>query len=233
MTDEPSFPTGVEFLPQRYEAAVPIENLVPWDGNPRRHDKAKIRESIGTNGFAGVVIVQEATSRIIAGHGRTEDVLDAGGETVPVLWLDVDDDTAARLLVALNATEDAASNDPADLAAFLGQLAVSPTGLLGTTYSDADLDLLIVDELTREIGDDGPTDPMEEWVGMPEFEQENLGSKYRTTIHFRNEDDADEFARKVLGEQTRKRSAWWPEHDGFEGSTVAQAWIQDEETTSP
>lgn len=54
-------------------------------------------------------------------------------------------------------------------------------------------------------------DPSMEWVGMPEFEQEDL-SPYRTIhVHFQNEEDIQGFAQLVEQSITEKtRMLWYP-----------------------
>ena len=52
-------------VPQEYDAAYPIGNLDEHPDNYRIHDEALLDESIGANGFYGVVIVQASTNRIL------------------------------------------------------------------------------------------------------------------------------------------------------------------------
>jgi hypothetical protein len=50
-----------------------------------------------------------------------------------------------------------------------------------------------------------------EWEGMPEFHQEDLTSKRKIFIHFRNEDDVQEFAKLINQTITPKqKSLWFP-----------------------
>lgn len=110
-------------------AKQPIETvdprtLVPHPENPRRGDVAGVTRSIRDNGWWGVVIAQRSTGRILAGHTRTAAAIEAGLESVPVFWLDVDDDGARRVLLADNRWADVATYDPAGLAALLGFIGV-------------------------------------------------------------------------------------------------------------
>jgi DNA modification methylase len=70
--------------------------------------------------------------------------VEAGAKSVPVIWVDVDDETAVRVLLADNRTNDVASYDNAVLAEILSELASGP-GLEGTGYDGDDLDALIAD----------------------------------------------------------------------------------------
>lgn len=49
----------------------------------------------------------------------------------------------------------------------------------------------------------------QEWIDMPEFEQENL-APYRTIyIHFRNDEDVEAFAKLIGQKITPKNKAYW------------------------
>lgn len=64
---------------------VPLRQLATWPGNPKAHDEVVLGESFERFGFIDPVIVDEATGRIVAGHGRREKLLQlqAAGATPP------------------------------------------------------------------------------------------------------------------------------------------------------
>lgn len=129
-------------IPQRYEAAVDITTLSEFPGNPRVGDEESINDSMEVHGFYGAVIVQESTRKIIAGNHRTRVARRRGDLTIPVLWLDVDDDEAQRLMLIDNRSNDMAAYDNPLLVALLAQLQESERGLIGTGYNNDDLKLL-------------------------------------------------------------------------------------------
>jgi DNA modification methylase len=147
-------------LDQRYDPAYPVDKLLDWPGNPRAHDDAAIEESMAALGFFGAVLVQQSTSRIIAGHGRRDAARAHGETTVPALVVDVDDDRATRMLIGDNATSDKARTLEAELATLLQGL---EGGLHGTTYDQADLARLVKRWHTPVDPDDAPPLP----VGAP------------------------------------------------------------------
>ena len=51
----------------------------------------------------------------------------------------------------------------------------------------------------------------EEWIGMPEYEQEKLDPQRTIFIHFRSEEDARDFE-KVIGQKIypKEKSYWHP-----------------------
>lgn len=103
-----------------------------------------IYQSIEANGFYGAIVAQRSTGYILAGNHRYKAAVEAGAKSVPVIWVDVDDETAVRVLLADNRTNDVASYDNAVLAEILTELANGP-GLEGTGYDGDDLDQLLND----------------------------------------------------------------------------------------
>jgi len=68
-----------------------------------------------------------------------------------------------------------------------------------------------------EIPDNDPNEVMdenEEWVGMPEFSQEDLGAIRSIKINFETDRDVQEFAILLKQSITDKtRSVWYPRKD--------------------
>jgi len=64
---------------------VRVDRLVPADRNPRFHDLERIRTSIRRFGFVAPLLVNEATGKLLAGHGRVQALLGMidGGEDPP------------------------------------------------------------------------------------------------------------------------------------------------------
>jgi hypothetical protein len=51
----------------------------------------------------------------------------------------------------------------------------------------------------------------EDWKDMPEFEQEDLTSKRKIVVHFRNDEDVKEFEQLMKQKITPKqKSLWYP-----------------------
>lgn len=128
---------------QQYEMAS-VGAVRPHPANPRQGDVGAIYESIEANGFFGAVLAQRSTGYILAGNHRYKAAMEAGLQSVPVIWADVDDDRALRILLADNRTNDKASYDDNALAAILSDLA-NTSDLVGTGYDGDDLDQLIAD----------------------------------------------------------------------------------------
>lgn len=118
---------------------VALEHLVPYPGNPRRGDVGLITESVAANGFYGAVVAQRSTRYVLAGNHRLAAAAAAGLSELPVIWVEVDDATARRILLADNRTNDLAGYDNERLAALLGSL----EDLTGTGYITEDISTLL------------------------------------------------------------------------------------------
>jgi hypothetical protein len=127
--------------PQTFEM-VGVNSLHVHPANPRQGDVGAIYESIEHNGFYGAIIVQRSSGAILAGNHRYMAAVQSGITELPVLYVDVDDDRALRILLADNRTNDKASYDNSSLAEILSDLA-NTSDLLGTGYDGDDLDELI------------------------------------------------------------------------------------------
>jgi hypothetical protein len=52
----------------------------------------------------------------------------------------------------------------------------------------------------------------DEWQDMPEFIQEDLTSKRKIIVHFRNDEDVEKFAELIGQKITPKQSSLWYPH---------------------
>lgn len=130
---------GPRILGQRYEAEADLSRLEDHPRNPRLGDGAAVAGSIAANGFYGAIIAQESTRRILAGHTRRRELAAAGATRGPVLWVDVDDATAERILVADNRTGELAAWDEEALLGLLRDMSAGEAALAGTGFSEDDL----------------------------------------------------------------------------------------------
>lgn len=130
-------------ISQKYRRAQ-VSDLKPHPDNPRQGDVGAIHTSIEANGFYGAIIVQKSTQHVLAGNHRLVALQQAGERTVPVIEVDVDDETARRILLADNRTNDLAAYDNQLLTDLLTSIAQeNPEALLGTGYDGDDLDDLL------------------------------------------------------------------------------------------
>jgi len=160
---------------QRYEPNADLGVLVDHPDNPRRGDDAAVSSSIDALGFYGAIIAQESTRRILAGHTRRRALAAAGTAHAPVLWLDVDDTTATRILLADNRTAELASWDDEQLAETLRSLADESFDLAALGWQEDELaelllgDASLLDE-TEDVGRIAPLIYSDECVIDAAFE---------------------------------------------------------------
>jgi ParB-like chromosome segregation protein Spo0J len=134
---------------------VPITDVTPYPGNPRRGDQAAITASIRDLGLYTGVVVQRSTGHIVVGNHRRHGLVDLGATLIPVDYLDVDDTRAAAIVARDNRTSDQGGYSDEDLLALL----TSEGEVLALSgYDGADLDVIrraVADlEFTRTAGDD-------------------------------------------------------------------------------
>lgn len=146
---------------------TPVSALSEHPSNPREGDVGAIVESLDANGFYGLIVAQRSTGHILAGNHRFRAAVMRGMDTVPVQWVDVDDEHAMRILLVDNRSSDRASYDNTTLLELLEQV----PSLTGTGYTDDDLrDLKALVEgawLPNDKADVDATPPdnsMERWV---------------------------------------------------------------------
>jgi ParB-like chromosome segregation protein Spo0J len=117
---------------------VPIADLEPFPGNPRRGDVDAVVESLRRFGQQRPVLVNGG--RIIAGHHVVLAAGQEGWTHVAALAGDFATDEEARAyLIADNGTHDRGDYDWRQLRAQLEELAKTDSGLAGTGYAEEDL----------------------------------------------------------------------------------------------
>ncbi|MEK2474087.1 ParB/RepB/Spo0J family partition protein [Streptomyces noursei] len=126
------------------DLAVPVGELAPYHRNPRTGDLDSIAESLSTNGQYRPIVVNRGThtgrpNEILAGNHTFKAAKQLGWAEIAVTWLDVDDNTAAKIVIVDNRTSDLAGYDTILLADILQDL----PDLQGTGYDQEQLDQLL------------------------------------------------------------------------------------------
>lgn len=140
---------------------VPATELREHPKNPRKGDVEAIKQSMQANGIYRPVIVQKSTGYILAGNHTYRAMREMGETDIPTILIDVDDDTATRILLADNRTADLGDYDHETLIQLLQDI----PDLDGTGYDPQDLENLLrlqpetsLDDLLDEyppVDDDG------------------------------------------------------------------------------
>lgn len=201
---------------------VAVGDLTTHPGNPRRGDLASVKASIEVNGFYGTIVAQRSTGYVLAGNHRLMAARELGMSEVPVVWVDCDDTRARAILAADNRTSELGGFDKEALATLLEGLRIEDA-LEGVGYDEGDITRLL-----SELEPEDDWSPEDEWVGMPDYEQEDLNAKYTLKINFETLDDKLDFGRLIgqtLTEATK--SVWHPKHEKDE--VVDLRWVGDDE----
>jgi hypothetical protein len=150
---------------------VPIDELKESDWNPNEEDRQTLdalKASIRQNGLVVPLVVREADNSIIGGHHRLYAIRELMGEgwelpgnTIPVVYVDVSEEQAKRLNLALNKITGQPNLDK--LGALLKELQdmSSPDELATTGYTPHEIDDLL--ELLE-------TDPEALYQSIPDHE---------------------------------------------------------------
>lgn len=158
--------------------------------NPREGDLGAIMESIRVNGFYGVLVVQRSTTHILAGNHRYMAGCQLGMTEFPVVWLDVDDASALRIVLADNRTSDLALNNIDVLVHHLTQIMQNTGSLEGTGYDGDDLDTMLKDlDKSLDFGATGADD-----------ESGALGHKYEVVVECASEQEQTALIDRLQGE---------------------------------
>lgn len=162
--------------PQRYEHDCPVDRLLEHPANANVGDEQAIDESMNELGFFGACLVQESTGFIIVGNHRKRIAQRRGEPTVPVLWVDVDDETAERMAIADNESRSKAVWNEPQLREQLERLVKSSRGLAGTGFTEAHLnDLRLLADNAKRPQPQRRTDKTDEelsrefWPMIPGF----------------------------------------------------------------
>jgi len=138
---------------------VSVDKLEPHPSNPRRGAVESVKESIRVNGFFGTILAQVSTGYILAGNHRFLAAKELGMAKVPVVWIDVDDKAALKILLADNRTSDLATYDDAVLSALLTSVS-EDSSLEGTGYDDRFLSKLLERYDLPQEGSDLPPESL-------------------------------------------------------------------------
>lgn len=133
-------------LPQPEIRVVSLQDLKPWDKNPRRgHAVDAIARSIEAFGYQAPIIVQKSTLRVLAGHGRLEALKRKGYTDAPVVIADLTDEQATLYTIADNKLGELSTWDEQLLADIVQGLNLATTALSVTGFDEAALRELLQD----------------------------------------------------------------------------------------
>lgn len=101
---------------------VPLGKLGHYPGNPRRGNVKAIAGSLHANGQYAPIVVQRSTSYVLAGNHTLMAARSLGWPDVDVVYVDVDDTAARKIVLSSNRTADFGRYDDTALADLLAAL---------------------------------------------------------------------------------------------------------------
>lgn len=118
--------------------SVAISSLTGYPTNPRRGDIESIALSLKAHGQYRPIVVQRSTKFILAGNHTYKAAKKLGWKKIKVTFVDVDEESAKRIVLADNRMTDLAGyNEP-----LLKSLLTALPDLEGTGFSQAEVDTL-------------------------------------------------------------------------------------------
>lgn len=117
---------------------VPLSALSLFPGNAREGDIGAICESLRMNGQYRPVVANVRDRRILVGNHTAQAIQAMGWSEIAVVWVDVPDDEATRIVLVDNRTQDVATYDHDALLELLAGL----SDLNGTGWTWEDLNEL-------------------------------------------------------------------------------------------
>jgi len=179
---------------------LPIDEVIPWDKNPKKHHKEAIIESIKRFNVTKPILIRKGTHTIIAGRGRTEALKELGFKEVPVIELEMSDADAKAYAVIDNQTTIEYGWDDVMLDMVLKDIKIETP----------DLDLKLFGLEQPEPEDIVKLNHDEEWQGMPEFIMDDATGR-KIVMHFKTDEAVDSFA-KAIGQKITDKTKylWYP-----------------------
>lgn len=157
-----------------------ITDLQRAEANAKGHDVEGIAASVRRFGFVEPIILDTRTMRLVAGHGRLDDLeaKQAAGDDVPdgidvdddgtwlapvIHWTSADDAEAEAYAVAVNQLPMAGGWEPETLIEQLERIQQTELGLDGVGFARDDLDLMLAERALLLEQPDTMPPPPKEW----------------------------------------------------------------------
>jgi ParB-like chromosome segregation protein Spo0J len=208
----------VKLIEQAYEV-VSIDAIKPHPRNVNEGNLAAIGDSMRTNGFYGALRVQRSTGYIVAGNHSWAAAEEIGLTAVPVIFLDIDDDAALRVMLSDNQTARESHNREQELAELLTEISHTSAALSGTGFASEDLDKLLAGLANGILsGEDSPAGepPTEAPEGQAEVEvgaqdqSGNVQREFQVLVKCQNALHQTELLDKLTVEGYQCRAASMP-----------------------
>ena len=181
------------------DPTILLKNPMNWRTHTTLQSNA-VKAILEEIGWVQDVIVNQKTNHIVDGHLRVELAIQRGETTIPVKYVDLTKEEEQIILLTY---------DPVGT---LIQADFDTLKLLVETVETDDENInVLIDDIESSYGL-YQFDADQEWIGMPEFHQEDKEATRVIKVNFYSEDDVQDFAHLVQQQITPKtKYIWFPE----------------------
>ncbi len=177
--------------------SVKISDLAKFSDNARKGNVKMIAESLTVNGQFKPIVVNKGTktgvkNEVLAGNHTLAAAESLGWDDIDAVFVDVDRESAVRIVIADNRSNDLATYDNDALLSLLHEL----PDLDGTGWSETDLDGLLEDVTGVEDSDDAEGDTREQ----------NFGEQFEVVVECDSEFHQQEILIKLSSEGMKVRA---------------------------
>lgn len=202
-----------------------LDDLTPDELNARVHSKRNLQAiaaSLQEFGQRRPVVV-DADGLVLAGNGLCEAARTLGWTEVDVTVAPDDwtPEQARAFAIADNRTADLADWNSGALIESLEMLD-SDALLQAAGFSEQEFEDLI---RAYTGADQGQTNPDDEWVDMPDYDQQDARSVERVIVHFMTHEDANAFF-KMLN-RDKAKYIYWPNPEPSRDTRQVDEWVYD------
>ena len=160
-----------------------MANPKNWRTHPQAQKDA-LHGALNEVGWVAPVIENVRTGMLVDGHERVWQALQNGDAEVPYVEVELDEAEEAYVLATLDPIGAMAQADKTQLDELLREVQSGEAGITA-----------MLEGIAAKAGIIPPNDPMAEWQGMPEFENEkSMGEVHSLRVHFASLEAIAEFA---------------------------------------
>lgn len=208
---------------------VPIGDLRPWPGNPRKNTDAiaKVAESIQRFGFGAPIVARLADKQIIGGHTRWLAAKKLGLTQVPVRLLDLDPADAQLLALADNKLGEIAEWDERQLAKILEELKAQDVDLAASGFETSEIDRLLAELDSANLAE-VLEPPVPEAPANPESRRGEIYQLGPHRIMCGDSTNADDVIKLMNGERASLCATDPPYLVDYDGCNHPQSFERDE-----
>lgn len=178
-------------------------NPLNWRQHPPEQ-RTLLNSVLKEIGWVQNVVENVTTGNLLDGHERVWQGLQNGDAEVPYVQVDLSPDEEKTMLALLDPISAMAYTDKDNLKSLLE----------GVTAMDVNITKFLSEMAEKEGIIPSDFDPMKEWQGMPEFEQNTVDAFQTIIIRFKEEKDIVDFSNLIKQNITpQTKSLWFPKQD--------------------